>query len=154
MSTCGSSLHVCPEKSSPILLTLWEHILTDAMLWAVPGHCQENHNLSKSKIKAENEPSVSMDDHKAVPETMPCPSSVGWCRCSHGEHPVHVTSTALFCWEKQARRGRVRANTSTPAQPHQADSWQQGRNRGLILPLAIQAQIRSSFNEIGGTAWM
>lgn len=33
------------------------------MLWAVPGHCQEDHNLSKSKIKAENKPSVSMDDH-------------------------------------------------------------------------------------------
>lgn len=37
------------------------------------------------------------------------PSSAGQCRCDH--RALCVTSTALFLWGKQARRGRFTANT-------------------------------------------
>lgn len=136
VSICWKIPHVCPEKGSPIKTAFWEHFLTDAMPWARPGDWEENHCLSRSKIKAWN--------HTLLFFSWPV------LRWPQRTLPVYYQhSTPLL--GKQTRRGRFPANTQPSTTPV---SWQQGWNGGPGSALSLWVQIGYTCNEFGGTAWI
>lgn len=107
---------VCPEKGSPIKTASWEPILTDAMPWAGPGHWKENHSLPRSR-----------------PETTPCLSSSGQCRCDHREHSVLPAQLSYFGKSKPEEVGSQQ--THTLVQLSHSSELAAGREWGdLVLP--------------------
>lgn len=85
--------------------------LADAMLWAGPGHCEENHNLSRSK---------------AWNYTLPFFS---WPMQVWPKRALGVSSTALFLGESKPEEAGLQ-QTPTPAQLHHSCKLAAGKEWG------------------------